>query len=122
MTAHARYGRTTGVALLMRRRLAAPQRCPRPWGGSATFSTPAARSRRYPALAASTLQRWTLPKAHRPHGTPYPAVAVSSLLATRAGLLADGEFSRLAGVSVEGFGLFPPVGAADAHAAAVEGT
>jgi hypothetical protein len=40
---------------------------------------------------------------------------------TPAGLLANGEVGRLGGVTVEGFSLFPRVGAAAADAATVAG-
>lgn len=44
------------------------------------------------------------------------------LWAARAGLLAQGEFGSVGDVSADGFGLFPRVGAAVAHAAVVEGS
>ena len=64
--------------------------------------------------ATGTSTAWT-PGATRGSG---PYGDVWTLLATPAGLLASGDFDRLGGVAVEGFGVFPRVSAAVAQAAA----
>jgi hypothetical protein len=85
-------------------------------------------------LSVSRTRRWIVGGARRRYlaafGAASGAVKVWSpgagaellnLLATPAGLLAQGEFGSVGDVSAEGFGLFPRVGAAVAHAAVVEG-